>query len=173
MAIASQGPRKTGLPEVAAKYNPDQRIASATISANQKSDKPVVMQWACADIADIASVSLSPYQTKLQFGLNEELLYEWGLKANTLSEGHTYSFVLTTGYMDAYKDNRNSTDESVLLLADSVSLTSVTMDIVINGPPSNGEFTVSPSTGIGLNTSFSFDTYGWIDDEEDLPLSME
>ena len=153
--------------------NKEERVrVNATITANQKSSKPVVIKWSCEDLGEaISTVALSPHQSKLQFGLNSELVYEWGIKANMLSEGHTYTFVLQAAYMDVYKDNRNSSAEDILALADSASFSSVSVDIVINGPPSNGELTINPMDGIALNTTFTFETFGWVDDEEDLPLS--
>jgi hypothetical protein len=46
----------------------------------------------------------------------------------------------------------------------------MTISIIMNTQPVGGTFAVSPTTGLALNTSFLFDTKGWMDSVEDLPL---
>ena len=44
------------------------------------------------------------------------------------------------------------------------------MDININEAPKGGVFTISPTTGTTLSTSFYWNTYNWNDDPNDFPL---
>jgi hypothetical protein len=47
------------------------------------------------------------------------------------------------------------------------------IDIKVNAPPRGGKTTVSPMTGIGLNTTFSAITSNWIEEATDLPLTYD
>ena len=52
----------------------------------------------------------------------------------------------------------------VLTASEPNSHSSATMTVVINQPPRNGYVSISPTTGVALNTSFSMLTSGWVDD---------
>ena len=44
------------------------------------------------------------------------------------------------------------------------------LTVLVNAPPTSGFLTVEPTTGVVLQTAFSFACSGWVDDATDLPL---
>ena len=44
------------------------------------------------------------------------------------------------------------------------------LTIQMNAPPHGGVLSALPSTGLALNTTFTFETYSWTDDPDDFPL---
>jgi hypothetical protein len=55
--------------------------------------------------------------------------------------------------------------------ADSSAVSSVTMSLTINGVPFGGACSVSPTSGVALQTQFTFACSGWMTENENLPLS--
>ena len=47
------------------------------------------------------------------------------------------------------------------------------MTLYANGPPTSGYLTVSPDTGVALQTSFALASVGWTDDPSDYPLMFD
>ena len=44
------------------------------------------------------------------------------------------------------------------------------LTVLVNAPPTSGFLTVEPAAGVVLQTAFSFECAGWVDDATDLPL---
>eukprot|EP00466_Bigelowiella_natans_P016677 jgi/Bigna1/138269/aug1.44_g12977 len=74
------------------------------------------------------------------------------LKPNILLPGQTYDFVLRVTPLDGTSDSG-----------------SARLTVAVNAPPMGGALTVSPSTGVSLETEFLLNTTGWID--ADIPLT--
>jgi hypothetical protein len=79
--------------------------------------------------------------------------FSLGIAANSFVSGRTYTFTLT----GCEVDNNDACTFSQL-------------DIRINGPPNSGSVAVSPSSGVSLQTSFSFSAINWLDVSTDYPL---
>ena len=75
------------------------------------------------------------------------------LANNALMEGRIYTFVLT-----AFTSFTSSVSSSI--------------SVAVNTAPRFGEFTVTPSEGVGLKDLFFFACNNWQDGEQDLPLSF-
>jgi hypothetical protein len=54
---------------------------------------------------------------------------------------------------------------------DPTAVSSVTMSLTINGVPFGGACSVSPTSGVALQTQFTFSCSGWMTETENLPLS--
>ena len=176
IGVSGGGAVDTVLTVPVEKYNSDQKILiNASISANRAVNKPVLMQWSCPELEEagrtVSSVAITPYQGRLSFGAITTINFEFGIKANVLAQGGTYTFILTSGYQEAATDTRASTDDDILQLASYANLTTSQIVVSVNSPPAQGTFVASPATGLAFNTSFYLQANGWVDDPEDLPLT--
>jgi len=76
------------------------------------------------------------------------------MKSNVFTTGLSYTFTLSANYLHAY------------------NISSGTVTITINQPPAGGLMTVTPASGIAMNTSFFLSTSGWYDDASDYPILL-
>lgn len=134
------------------KYNPAAKII---INGTVIAVDPALSSWRAASLNDtfFTSSLLSPSIVPVSSGIN---LHQLVVKPNSLLPGMKYTFVLLSTYISF-----NST---------YVSSSSIT--VVTNSPPSGGIFQVNPKRGIALNTSFFLITSSWVDDIDDFPLSF-
>jgi len=114
-------------------------------------------------LADVALTSLNvsvPQQRDTSLELSSAA-FDLVVAANSLVPKSSYTFRLEASFVDS------------TLVSGVTSTTDAYIDvtIVVNAPPSNGEFEVSPQAGVVLLTEFSVLTFGWVDDTGDLPLS--
>ena len=133
--------------DVQVKYNPSENVMlSGTLTAS----KPCQSQWMSADIpsSQLSRISLTTLLRTFSPGTS---IFQLAIAANSLSGGVTYSFQLQASYN-----------------AQQISTASVT--ITMNRPPSGGSLSVTPTRGTAFNTTFTLTTYSWTDDASDLPL---
>jgi hypothetical protein len=134
------------------KYNPDDKIVlTASIPSLNKA---AVAQWSSPSILNFATsdYALTPLSKAIPRG--ESNFYQLSLAAGKLTAGLSYTFQLALTY------NSDNT---------AVSTSSVV--VVINAPPTGGIVSVVPSEGIALQDLFFISTSQWADQPEDLPLS--
>jgi hypothetical protein len=81
------------------------------------------------------------------------------LSPNYFVGGLSYTFSLSTAYAVAKDDDAGSYPTSISKLT-----------ITMNTPPYDGSLSITPSTGLALNTSFTLRTIKWVDDAHDYPL---
>jgi hypothetical protein len=141
------------------KYNPGDKISVLGI-IGPRSGFSVFASWACDKFDDISLQLVSTTQTSKTFQASAPSAvngdnYYISLQSNSLVSGATYTFTLSASIMSG----------SVSSAASTASLS-----ILINAPPSSGGFTVRPSVGTSLNSSFSLGASGWTDDADDFPL---
>lgn len=72
------------------------------------------------------------------------------IKPDVLTAGNTYTFMLTG--------------------VDSGGRGYSQINLNINTPPRGGDMTITPTTGVSMNTSFNLYLYSWTDDINDLPI---
>ena len=148
--VTSQSVPHASFGQIATKYNPGDRLA---INASIVATDIVVAIWSCLDSSvNLTSRSTTPLYKLLTPGT---LVLQLGLSADTLAAGRVYTFQLELYY----------------LVHSSNDLFYTQVTISMNNAPIGGAFTVSPSTGLALNTTFYWTTYDWVDDIEDFPLS--
>eukprot|EP00960_Hanusia_phi_P035005 751415-Hanusia_phi.AAC.2 len=141
--------------ELKLKYNVNEkiRLTGLIFASPSNSVDMVETSWSIdpptANIQSAATVQVDPNR------------YSTGVARGTVS------LVLDPGTLLASQDKY-----SITLLGTFAGLTSTaSVDIVVNRPPSLGDFRVSPSSGIAMQTQFAFEAPFW--DDEDLPLSIE
>jgi hypothetical protein len=131
------------------KYNVNSGIIlNASIDAQYSTQA----HWVCEQLSatQLAEISLTSTMVILNPGSTFISLY---VRPYTLIAGQQYTFYLNSFYINVSKATVQS---------------SVT--VVMNTPPTNGVFYISPSTGVSMNTSFFLATANWQDDISDYPL---
>jgi hypothetical protein len=100
------------------------------------------------------AVSVNPLTNEVQEFAAYEVLsgidYSYTLPGNSLIEGRTYTFQLTAC---------ESSNPSNCVFS--------SIDIGLRAPPFNGELLITPDEGEALTTSFKYNSYGWLSDDED------
>jgi hypothetical protein len=96
--------------------------------------------------------SLTPPVQAVSSGISTVQL---ALKANTLDPGVSYTFTFGA----TYGANASTIDAKASVV------------VVMNSAPIGGSFSISPSNGTALATSFFMRTFGWSDDPADYPLA--
>ena len=137
------------------KFNSDTALmVSATVTANVS----VSCTWTAYTAnnlvpltAALTIVSRTFQASEVTSGVSYPLL----LPGSTFTPGRTYVFRLSG---------------SPLHYSALVAQTDIVL--VANSPPSGGYASVSPRSGLALNTTFSYATTGWFDDLADYPLSF-
>ena len=130
------------------KYNPGDKIVVTGLVSATKDAAIATWSFVKPSASDSFEI-LTPL--KLSIGMGTSTAFQLGLRAGN-EPGVTYSLQLQAYYL------------STMTLYSSSQL-----DIIINGSPTNGVFTVTPNQGRALDTIFLFSTQQWID--TDLPLS--
>ena len=130
-----------------AKYNVHEtlRVMGAVGQANVNDTTPVQFEW-----------SISPKPPN------------WDQGVKTAETGVAHG---TVGLSVSPHTLELGMDYTIMLTVESGGMRSVAqLDIVVNEPPSLGQFSVSPMSGDCLTTSFRMEAPGWLDD--DLPVSI-
>jgi hypothetical protein len=122
----------------------DQLGASFDLSAVSLSDTER------ADSVPAASLASGTYQLSIQLSL----------PANVLTDGHSYTFRLSSVYADGENDASNP----------YVGLGFADITVVTNANPVGGALSVQPQMGTELTTMFTFGAAGWSDLDDDYPL---
>ena len=137
------------------KFNSDRAL---TIPAIVTADVPVSCYWTASTgntpvslTTALTTVSRTFLASEAVSGVSYPLL----IPAETFTPGRTYTFRLSSSPL---KYPALVTHTDIVLIA--------------NSPPHGGYAFASPSTGVALNTTFSFATSGWVSDVTDYPLSF-
>ena len=137
------------------KFNSDRALI---IPAVVTSDVPVSCYWTASTgntpvslTTALTTVSRTFLASEAVSGVSYPLL----LPAETFTPGRTYTFRLSSSPL---KFPALITHTDIVLTA--------------NSPPHGGYAFASPSTGVALNTTFSFATSGWVSDVTNYPLSF-
>ena len=133
----------------ATKYNVEDKIV---LTGTVTNDAGAVSAFWTADGLDsgveLADLSLTSSTFTLSAGVS---VVQIALRPYALVEGTTYTFYLNSAY-------------------EGSTAASASVNVLMNEAPTGGTLTVSPTEGIALNTTFTFETAGWSDDEDDYPL---
>ena len=117
-----------------------------------------VATWLVDDSAvDLSVASLSPVEKSLTLADGasvSRVTVSLVLASNSLLEGSTYLFTLKVALSTGY-----SSSSAIV--------------VKTNSPPLPGGFSVTPSTGVEMNTSFIFAAFTWEDVDLNLPLTYE
>lgn len=153
---------KKVIPEIsmgatASKYNPgDTIILNGTITGTQS----LQSVWISPNFTSLQLSTMASTQTSLTTvnpsGLPLIVPFEITLRPYSLTAGLRYTFAISAVYGNMSSGN---------LIATSY------ISIVLNTPPMNGVFTVTPTSGQALNTTFLLQTGNWQDDATDYPLT--
>ena len=153
-AIVSVAVISTEIPEVTmgtinAKFNSESKVVlSATVSSVYVANAT----WKSDSVDLSTGNALTAVSKLLPAGVVSTM--ELSLIANSLTAGLTYTFSMEAFYPTT---------------VGSAAPSEIT--ITMNAPPSGGSLTVTPDTGYAMNTSFSLQTSGWVDDPDDYPLN--
>jgi hypothetical protein len=133
------------------KYDPNSAIE---ITGYVQSDFQVKANWTSSDI-DMTTAASTKLSRTFSYSPDQQKFF-LGLKANTLTAGLSYSIKMSVVFANY----------------DLPSLGSFsTVHVLMNEPPSQGAFEVSPLTGVTLQTEFYLLATNWLDDIADLPLT--
>ena len=117
-----------------------------------------VATWSVDDASvDLGVASLSPVEKTLTLADGasvSRLTVSLVVASNSLQEGSSYLFTLKVSL------NTGHTSSSAIV-------------VKTTSPPLPGGFSVTPSTGVEMNTSFMFAAYTWEDVDLNLPLTYE
>ena len=117
-----------------------------------------VAKWSVDDDSlDLVAASLSPVEKSLTFAGGESfshIIVSLVVAGDSLSDGSSYVFTLSV-----ILDNGFNSSSSVV--------------VNTNNPPLPGGFSVWPTEGVELNTSFSFVAFMWEDIDLNFPLTYE
>jgi hypothetical protein len=134
------------------KYNKqDKVVLTGTVTA---SAGPATAYWTATGLETsqtIAGIAATPTTYVLPSG---STVVQLSLVKHALTEGSSYTFTLNSVYSGYI----------------GTSKTTASVTVLVNEAPTGGALTISPVTGIALNTSFTFETAGWSDDVDDYPL---
>lgn len=156
MTMTSNSVPKVSVGTMPAKYSSESKIVISGLVSAPLENATVVWRSPTLDSLglSLSSLATTPTVVKLFPGLSKVSLT---LSPNALQAGVTYTFQVLAKY-------------------DSVPARFlrgfVSMDILINQPPSGGSLTVSPSSGDAVQTQFLFQALSWIDDPSDYPLQF-
>jgi hypothetical protein len=134
------------------KYNAEDKIVlTGTVTA---ADGAAEAYWTASGLestVSLADISATPTTYTLPSGATTVQI---SLKSDSLLEGLSYTFTLNSVYSGYSGSSR----------------TTASVSVVMNEAPTGGTLTVNPTSGIALNTSFTWETAGWSDDVNDYPL---
>ena len=146
----------TSIPDIAfsataVKYNPtDKVILSSTVTT-------IGDAWITWSSADFNSTEFSKrVLTSIQYQIpTGDTIAELAIRPNTLVADASYTFILSGTYSTSNPSQVDKFEQVVIRM---------------NAPPAGGVMVVVPSEGVALNTTFTFETFDWIDDPDDYPL---
>ena len=150
VAVIAEPVPATNFASLSDKYNAGERTV---LTAYVNATSPVVASWSCPSCGlNLSYITNTPLT--LYFDSGFDIRVQLSIASNTLTPGATYTFIITTFFVDT-------------------SLTAsgqASANVVVNQPPSGGSLTVSPTKGYVLSTLFILNTFNWIDDISDYPL---
>jgi hypothetical protein len=147
-------PTVTANVEDVRKVNPQQRLVVTGLV--KAADGAAHVAWSCNDLESEALAALASSEVVLEIvgGSTEPQEVSLVFAAGVLSEGSSYTFVLSSFY-----------------LGNNIKVKSTaTVSVVTNSPPKGGIISVTPDSGEALITLFNINTYKWLDAPEDMPL---
>jgi hypothetical protein len=140
---------------VALKYNRESKI---TLTGLVFASSRFTASWDCSTLpGPINQLNLTATAYPSVAGNGKTTFLQFAIKPDVLVAGLSYTFVLRARYLTAGDTNSEAYS---------------TVTVSINAPPSDGMLTVQPSTGVALNTTFFFQTSGWMDDVSDYPINF-
>jgi hypothetical protein len=121
------------------------RSEKTAILARVQTIESLAASWQISDRSlALSSLALTAVSSTLPVGISQ---YNLVLSANALSAGSTYKFTLTAG------------------------ISSASIDVMVTAPPRPGLFTITPTNGTALETTFTFTASKWLTDTDDLPMT--
>ena len=121
---------------------------TAIVSGNQGA---ILASWSSPQFSTLGSIAT----TEVSENFNGSSIFTLGIPAFALYPGQTYTFSVSASY------------------AQQQTVASASIIIYVNSGPSGGILNISPTFGIAMNTSFFFNTFSWISDISNLPLSYQ
>ena len=150
------------IPTKLTQFNADSQVSlTGLFGANYSVTGKWVVSFASNNIA-LGSSALTP-TTKFFNALqaaNPSTTYPLAVAANTFVAGRTYTFRL-------YVSSAATSTSPIQLSTASYAEISLT----VNAPPTSGQITVTPQSGMALSTLFAGTQSGWVDDG--LPLTYD
>ena len=144
---------KVTLSNTLLKYNKNEKIVlTGTVVAKGTDATTSWSSDALSNGLSLDQVTNTPLDFTLIPGTN---ILQMSIMRGILVEGLEYTFYLSSSYVGS--DNNDQGIASV--------------SILMNQSPSGGALTISPTNGVALNTTFTFQTSGWSDDPDDYPLA--
>jgi hypothetical protein len=135
------------------KYDPN---SAFEIVGYVQSDYQIKGNWTSTEI-DMTTAASTKLSRIFTYSPDQQNFF-LGIKANTLTAGLSYAIKMSVVFVNS----------------DLASLESFsTVDVLMNEPPSQGAFEVTPLTGVTLQTEFYLLATSWLDDIADLPLRYE
>ncbi|RYH18455.1 hypothetical protein EON65_27185, partial [archaeon] len=153
------------------KFNADQNLS---LSGLAQSSIDATLLWSMSiSQQNVSAASYTPLQRSYPASLMiPSVISSILLAANSFQGGTQITFRLTAS--STYSTGKDAVSRRLTGIQATTTVKSFSeVTLITNISPTGGSFTASPSSGYALDTEFTMESLGWVDDPADYPLSYD